>query len=39
MSAMPAPKSLLPMKYSTPAAGLTLQVGDAEVTELIELVD
>lgn len=35
----PAPKSLLPMKYSTPASGLTLQVGDSEVTELIELID
>jgi len=34
-----APKSLIPMKYSTPASGLTLQVGDSKITELIELVD
>jgi hypothetical protein len=39
VAATPGPKSLLPMKYSTPASGLTLQVGDSAVTELIELVD
>lgn len=37
--AAPAPKSLIPIKYSTPASGLTLQVADSDVTELIELVD
>lgn len=39
VAATPPPKSLLPPKYSTPASGLTLTVGDSPVTELIELVD
>jgi hypothetical protein len=39
VTAAPAAKSLIPMKYSTPASGLTLQVGDSKITELIELVD
>ncbi|HBJ34816.1 MAG TPA: hypothetical protein DDZ51_08640 [Planctomycetaceae bacterium] len=39
VAATPAPKSLLPIKYSTPASGLSLQVGDTAVIESIELVD
>jgi hypothetical protein len=39
VASVAAPKTLLPMKYSTPASGLTLQVGDSAITELIELVD
>jgi hypothetical protein len=39
VAAAPAPKSLIPVKYSGPASGLTLQVGDSDVNELIELAD
>lgn len=35
--AAPAPKSLLPIKYSTPASGLTVQVGDSPVVQTLEL--
>jgi|GEM_PF-2486554 len=35
--AAPAPKSLLPIKYSTPASGLTLQVGDSPIVQTLEL--
>lgn len=35
--AAPAPKSLLPIKYSTPASGLTLQVGDTPIVQTLEL--
>jgi hypothetical protein len=39
VAATPPPKSLIPMKYSTPASGLTLQVADSPVVEMFELVD
>jgi hypothetical protein len=32
-----APKSLLPIKYSTPASGLTVQVGESPVVQTLEL--
>ncbi len=39
VAATPAPKSLLPVKYSTPASGLTVQVADTPVNETFDLVD
>jgi hypothetical protein len=39
VSATPAPKSLLPVKYSTPTSGLTVQVADTPVDETFDLVD
>jgi hypothetical protein len=33
------PKNFLPQKYATPASGLTIQAGDAEVNQTFDLVD
>jgi hypothetical protein len=34
-----SPKNFLPQKYATPASGLTIQAGDAEVNQTFDLVD
>jgi hypothetical protein len=34
-----APKSLLPVKYASPASGLTLDVGDTPIQQTFDLVD